>query len=250
MYKVKILDRTNVCCWCCRTMSMPQYPDSPIPVSQGHWLQQLSRRVQRETLSPGPRHCYGYQNGTCIRQHFHGSSRGTVIEVSGPETIFMAKVHWRYWHEVVARPRDFDSFPRRSQQLPPEHKVYGWNFNQAARVSGHQIKSCDLYTKPTDTHQYLLPTSCHPKHFCKNVPYSLALRLRRICSDRTPLHQEQENWLTTSANGVIRNRKFHLPLREHGNKREKTYFLIGLNPSRTFSPSCWYITQTCQKWGI
>ena len=43
--------------------------------------------------------------------------------------------------------------------------------------------STDLYTKPTDTHQYLLPTSCHPKHCCKNIPYSLALRLRRICSD-------------------------------------------------------------------
>ena len=43
--------------------------------------------------------------------------------------------------------------------------------------------SVDLYTKPTDTHQYLLSISCHPKHCCKNVLYSLALRLRRICSD-------------------------------------------------------------------
>ena len=34
-----------------------------------------------------------------------------------------------------------------------------------------------------DTHQYLLPTSCHPKHCGKNIPYSLALRLRCICSD-------------------------------------------------------------------
>ena len=41
----------------------------------------------------------------------------------------------------------------------------------------------DLYTKPTDTHQYLLPSSCHPKHCSKNIPYSLALRLRRICTD-------------------------------------------------------------------
>ena len=24
-----------------------------------------------------------------------------------------------------------------------------------------------LYTKPTDTHQYLLPTSCHPKHYAR-----------------------------------------------------------------------------------
>ena len=41
----------------------------------------------------------------------------------------------------------------------------------------------DLYTKPTDTHQYLLPSSCHPKHCSKNIPYSLALRLRHICTD-------------------------------------------------------------------
>ena len=41
----------------------------------------------------------------------------------------------------------------------------------------------DLYTKPTDSHQYLLPTSCHPPHCSKNIPFSLALRIRRICSD-------------------------------------------------------------------
>ena len=41
----------------------------------------------------------------------------------------------------------------------------------------------DLYTKRTDSHQYLLPTSCHPPHCSKNIPYSLTLRIRRICSD-------------------------------------------------------------------
>jgi hypothetical protein len=41
----------------------------------------------------------------------------------------------------------------------------------------------DLYTKPTDTHQYLLPSSCHPPHCAKNIPFSLAVRLRRICSN-------------------------------------------------------------------
>ena len=41
----------------------------------------------------------------------------------------------------------------------------------------------DLYTKPTFTHQYLLPTSCHPKHCYKNISCSLALRLRCLCSD-------------------------------------------------------------------
>ena len=39
----------------------------------------------------------------------------------------------------------------------------------------------DLYTKPTDKH-YLLSSSCHPQHTKKAIPFSLALRLRRICS--------------------------------------------------------------------
>ena len=40
----------------------------------------------------------------------------------------------------------------------------------------------DLYCKPTDKHQYLLHSSSHPYHTKKSIPYSLALRLRRICS--------------------------------------------------------------------
>jgi len=41
----------------------------------------------------------------------------------------------------------------------------------------------DLYTKPTDTHQYLDTRSCHPRHCKTAIPYSQALRLRRICSE-------------------------------------------------------------------
>ena len=49
-----------------------------------------------------------------------------------------------------------------------------------SRLVGNNI-DVDLYTKPTYTHQYLLPSGCHPKHCSRNVPYSLALRIRRIC---------------------------------------------------------------------
>lgn len=43
--------------------------------------------------------------------------------------------------------------------------------------------STDLYRKPTHSPQYLLPSSCHPPHCVKNIPFSLAYRLRRICSE-------------------------------------------------------------------
>ena len=40
----------------------------------------------------------------------------------------------------------------------------------------------DLYTKTTDTHQYFHRDSCDPGHCKKSIPYSQALRIRRICS--------------------------------------------------------------------
>ena len=48
--------------------------------------------------------------------------------------------------------------------------------------------STDLYTKPTDKHQHLLYSSCHPSHTKKAIPFSLALRLRRICSTDATFH--------------------------------------------------------------
>ena len=48
-------------------------------------------------------------------------------------------------------------------------------------LSNNQIQT-DLHTKPTDKHQYRLKTSCHPTHTKRTIPFSLVLRLRRICS--------------------------------------------------------------------
>jgi hypothetical protein len=41
----------------------------------------------------------------------------------------------------------------------------------------------DLYSKPTDTFNYLHWSSCHPSHTKKSIPYGLAFRLVRICSN-------------------------------------------------------------------
>ena len=42
----------------------------------------------------------------------------------------------------------------------------------------------DLHRKPTDRNQYLLTTSCYPATCVENIPYSLALRITRICTEK------------------------------------------------------------------
>ena len=70
------------------------------------------------------------------------------------------------------------------------------------QIKNNRIETT-LYSKPTDKHTYLLPSSCHPPHTFKGIPYSQALRVRRICS----LPEEEEIHLT--------NLKDHLIAREY-----------------------------------
>ena len=53
---------------------------------------------------------------------------------------------------------------------------------------GNTLKT-DLYSKPTDTHQFLEFSSCHPFHTKRSIPYSQTLRLRRICSEDKDFYQ-------------------------------------------------------------
>lgn len=55
------------------------------------------------------------------------------------------------------------------------------------KLKGDQIET-DIYYKPTDSKQYLLFNSCHPKHTKQNIPFSLARRLCTIISNRDVLH--------------------------------------------------------------
>jgi hypothetical protein len=45
------------------------------------------------------------------------------------------------------------------------------------------IIETDLYRKDTDRNQYLLTSSCHPAQTTMNIPFSLGLRITRICSN-------------------------------------------------------------------
>ena len=50
----------------------------------------------------------------------------------------------------------------------------------------------DLYRKPTDRNQYLLLSSCHPPHITTNLPFSLAIRILKICTKEE--EEREKRW--------------------------------------------------------
>ena len=40
-----------------------------------------------------------------------------------------------------------------------------------------------IFSKPTDTHAYLPPCSCHPIHTCESIPDTVARRLKKLNSE-------------------------------------------------------------------
>ena len=49
-----------------------------------------------------------------------------------------------------------------------------------------------LYSKPSYTHCYLIPTSCHRSHVLKNIPYGVARRVRQNNSEDTNFLEQRE----------------------------------------------------------
>ena len=81
--------------------------------------------------------------------------------------------------------------------------------------------SVALYTKPTDTHLYLLPTSCHPKYSWKKCclqpwtsPQTYLLRFRHFW-----IRSKRTDWPPLQM-GLSEKGKFHLILREQQNRED------------------------------
>ena len=73
------------------------------------------------------------------------------------------------------------------------------NFLDAVVYKENKHLSTDLYTKDTDTHQYLHAKSCHRSCIKRAIPYGQAIRIKRICSDENNLNRrllELESWLS------------------------------------------------------
>ena len=74
-------------------------------------------------------------------------------------------------------------------------------------LSGNNPLKTTLFCKPTDTHNYLLYSSEHPRHLLNGIPYSLLLRVRRICSD---LSEFKKNAMMLCSHFIRRGYPTHL----------------------------------------
>ena len=94
------------------------------------------------------------------------------------------EVWWRYIDDIFAiwthGETHLEQFLQEINQIHPTIKFTAeWSYESVSfldtkvMLRDGQITT-DLYSKPTDTHQYLATDSCHPAHCTKAIPYSQA----------------------------------------------------------------------------
>ena len=91
------------------------------------------------------------------------------------------------WNDSEDKPKDFLAYfntVNPAIQFTHAHSFKSVNFPDVlVTLTNDGTTSTDSYTKPTDTHQYLLMNSCHHNHVKKAIAFSQATRILRICSD-------------------------------------------------------------------
>ena len=95
------------------------------------------------------------------------------------------------WNETAERLQEFLDFCNNFHQsikFTSEVSNEKIAFLDTTITLENGVMTTDLHTKKTDKHQFLSPKSCHPKHCSRSIPYSQAIRLKRICSSESKLN--------------------------------------------------------------
>ena len=108
-------------------------------------------------------------------------------------------VIWQHGEEELARFIASLNECHPSIKFTSEYSKEQINFLDVQVIRKGNSLITDLFVKPTDTHQYLHATSCHPSHCKTSIPFSQALRFNRtICSESESFDlrcDELEKWL-------------------------------------------------------
>ena len=120
------------------------------------------------------------------------------------ETYDMVEVHRQHFFIWEHGEESLEKFLNKLNSFHPTIKFTAEYSKEAINFLDVSIRlvegelMTDLFVKPTDTHQFLDPSSSHPYHCKKGIPYSQALRLNRICSDNESFDKrcdDLEGWL-------------------------------------------------------
>ena len=90
---------------------------------------------------------------------------------------------WQHGERELLIFRDYINDIHPTIKFTMEYSNQKMHFLDVMVTNNNGLLSTSLYTKPTDAHLYLSFDSCHPYTQKKSIPYSQALRIRRICSD-------------------------------------------------------------------
>ncbi|PIK55475.1 hypothetical protein BSL78_07635 [Apostichopus japonicus] len=146
--------------------------------------------VHGQALPSKTRDCHGNQDGSFLACLFMSSLEERMLSTAPCCPL----IWWRYIDDILLWTSDEDSLLTFINHINSFHSTIKFtsdyshqqvNFLDVTVRKEHGSLSTDLYTKPTDTHQYLHSSSCHPRHCKSGIAYSQALRLRRICSNNS-----------------------------------------------------------------
>jgi hypothetical protein len=99
---------------------------------------------------------------------------------------------WDYGMEALNEFLNYLNNCHNSIKFEPNCSTEKVNFLDTVTFISNQVIHTNVYTKPTDKKQYLHFESSHPKHTMIAIPYSQAIRYRRIIDEDNLFFEELE----------------------------------------------------------
>ena len=190
--------------------------DEGIEAYREVWNQRVSQHPSTESLVQLLEHVLKFNNFMFNGEHYlqiSGTAMGTKMAPSYAN-IFMGKLERRLLHHAPTKPLSWLRFIDDIEMKWVDGRDSLNDFIERANSFHYSIKftveistsknifldttatlkdgeiEFNLHMKPTDSHLYLMPSSCHPPHTFKGVPKGLATRIRRICSSPTSFREQ------------------------------------------------------------
>ncbi|XP_071149216.1 uncharacterized protein [Mytilus edulis] len=130
------------------------------------------------------------------------------------------------WNETAERLQEFLDFCNNFHQsikFTSEVSNEKIAFLDTTITLENGVMTTDLHTKKTDKHQFLSPKSCHPKHCSRSIPYSQAIRLKRICSSESKLNHRLGQLRQQLKSRGYKNKSILKLSEKQTKKNEQTY---------------------------